>query len=385
MGGGEIRTVEVLNRWFSWGVSIETIESHKSPSLIRGAQYAVNEVTPIFKGKSAWINLVNLINWILSSFCLLLKWKLLNHKFDVIVASTSNITDVIPAWLACTILRSPLVIYFHTTIYSRSFPKAFQWIRDEGNGIANSMFRALGVIATFWISKTATIYICPSSPVAEQLIKEGGGKDRVFITGNGIDIKQIESVIVDSSEKEFDVAFLGRIEEAKGVPDLLIAWRAIVDEKSRARLIVMGRGSYLQKARETVKTLRLKHNVEFTGHLSDSEKYAMMKSSRLFVFPTKAREGWGIVAAEAMACGLPVILYDNPVLVSVFGECKAAFFVQTGNIKCLIDKIHCLLADEQLLTKYSLEAKRFVRRFKWDKVAMRELEIVKLLEFVQVA
>ena len=60
-----------------------------------------------------------------------------------------------------------------------------------------------------------------------------------------------------------------------------------------------------------VKNLGLENNIRFTGFLEDyGDVISYMKSSKVFVLPS-TREGFGISALEANACGLPVITVDH--------------------------------------------------------------------------
>jgi len=59
-------------------------------------------------------------------------------------------------------------------------------------------------------------------------------------------------------------------------------------------------------------------NTKFLGFLDNEEKYRAVKASRVFLFPS-SNESWGIVVAEALACGLPVVAFDIPAT-RKFGE-----------------------------------------------------------------
>ena len=73
------------------------------------------------------------------------------------------------------------------------------------------------------------------------------------------------------------------------------------------RVIVIGDGPENDNLRSLVSGLGLEKNVEFTGFLSNyDEAIALMKSSKVFVSPS-TREGFGMAALEANACGLPLV------------------------------------------------------------------------------
>lgn len=76
---------------------------------------------------------------------------------------------------------------------------------------------------------------------------------------------------------------------------------------------------------------RLEHNILIYGRCSDVKLYSLLKSSKVFIFPSFF-EGWGIVVAEALACGLPVVAYDIPAIRENFGSCKNVFLMPIGDI-----------------------------------------------------
>ena len=60
---------------------------------------------------------------------------------------------------------------------------------------------------------------------------------------------------------------------------------------------------------DILKEMNLVENIKLTGFISERDKFVIMKSSKVFVFPSY-EEGWGMAVTEAIACGLSVVLYD---------------------------------------------------------------------------
>jgi glycosyltransferase involved in cell wall biosynthesis len=81
----------------------------------------------------------------------------------------------------------------------------------------------------------------------------------------------------------------------------------IKGEVPDVRAIIVGDGPEMGRLRTMVREQGLETNVEFTGFLEDyDDALALMKSSRVFASPS-TREGFGMAALEANACGLPVV------------------------------------------------------------------------------
>jgi glycosyltransferase involved in cell wall biosynthesis len=115
-------------------------------------------------------------------------------------------------------------------------------------------------------------------------------------------------------------------------------------------------------------------NVLIRGRCDDLELYTLLKSSRVFIFPSLF-EGWGIAAAEALACGVPVVAYDIPALREIFGKCESVFLVPVGDVDGLTWAVLKVLSLEN--GKYSKIAVDYARRFEWHKVAMIDLEAIR--------
>jgi glycosyltransferase involved in cell wall biosynthesis len=119
-----------------------------------------------------------------------------------------------------------------------------------------------------------------------------------------------ESAVADAlerlgSEKGELVAFVGKLIAAKGVHLLLDAWSLVLQSRPQARLAVIGFGSESDRFREQAAPLG--DRVIFTGRLDHEELCHVLPLCEALVVPSTFPEAFGMVAAEAAACGvLPV-------------------------------------------------------------------------------
>ena len=116
--------------------------------------------------------------------------------------------------------------------------------------------------------------------------------------------------------------------------------------------------------------------VIFTNFVSDDELLALYSLCSLFVFPSEY-EGFGIPVAEAMACGAPVITTNSSSLPEVIGE--AGVTVEPGSYEHLSREMGRVLMDKQLRSEMSRRGAERAKRFSWDKVAMKMLNMFKKL------
>jgi glycosyltransferase involved in cell wall biosynthesis len=131
----------------------------------------------------------------------------------------------------------------------------------------------------------------------------------IQVVPNGIDWQEIEKV--KASERMSDLIYVGRLVRHKNVDLLIRAVEFVRRQIPDVRVIIIGDGPEMDSLKALVGEFGLEKNVEFTGFL---EKYndalALLKSSKVFVSPS-TREGFGMAALEANACGLPVVTVNN--------------------------------------------------------------------------
>ncbi len=106
--------------------------------------------------------------------------------------------------------------------------------------------------------------------------------------------------------------FLSRIHPKKGVAELLAAWRELEQSFPDWHLILAGPDldGYGRVAREKAMTDGLTHRLTFTGALAGVEKECALANADAFILPTHS-ESFGVVIAEALSFGLPVITTKN--------------------------------------------------------------------------
>ncbi len=102
--------------------------------------------------------------------------------------------------------------------------------------------------------------------------------------------------------------FLSRIHPKKGVDALLDTWRCVAKDYPDWELVVAGPldGRFPRQMQEKARLEGIPR-VVFTGELSGDQKSAMYRASDCFVLPTHS-ENFGVVVAESLAHGTPVIV-----------------------------------------------------------------------------
>jgi glycosyltransferase involved in cell wall biosynthesis len=97
------------------------------------------------------------------------------------------------------------------------------------------------------------------------------------------------------------VAFVGKLIVNKGVDLLIAAWPLVLERVPSARLVVVGFGAERERLQALAAPLR--ERVLFTGRLDHEELAELLPACEAMVVPSIFPEAFGMVAAEAAACG----------------------------------------------------------------------------------
>lgn len=270
------------------------------------------------------------------------------------VPGYSPTTNLISAYVVSLLCRKPLVVIFHHLTPTDYHDK--------------NIIRLLA-------HKHAKACIAVSQATASDVEKTFKVR-RLVIATNGVNLGIFRKI--KSQAKLYDAVFFGRMSEEKGVYTLLQAWKTLITQIPSAQLLLLGGTTERTKYAciKTINKLGLGRNVTTSGFVSDQEAIRLLKSSRIFVFPSRA-EGFGLVVAEAMAAGLPCILSNLPALKENFHS--AAVFVEPKDVKGLAKAILALLSDPEKCRKLKKRGQRLVKQLSWDTVAKKELEVFKSL------
>ena len=167
-------------------------------------------------------------------------------------------------------------------------------------------------------------------------------KNRLFAFYGGVNTDQIPNA---PAGKTRDVVFCSRLHPQKGIEGLLEIWAIVCEKRPSSRLTVIGNGdaSYEKRLREKAVRLGIADRVEWLGYVNNEAKYAIYRSAKAFAHST-VFDNNGMVAAEALCSGLPVVMYDLPALRHVYAA--GCMKVPYGDKTAFADALLRLVADE---------------------------------------
>ncbi|MEQ9437427.1 MAG: glycosyltransferase family 4 protein [Cyclobacteriaceae bacterium] len=159
--------------------------------------------------------------------------------------------------------------------------------------------------------------------------------------------------------KEFDILFVGRLIRGKGIFVLCDALELLIGQGLAPRVAFVGVGPEENELLNRIKELnRLskKENIAFLGRKEGKGLSDVYQRSRMLIIPTSSHpEGMGIVIAEAVMFGLPVIGSSQPAIKEVIAD--AGLIFDNHNASDLAEKIFSLLENESIYEAISTKAK----------------------------
>jgi phosphatidylinositol alpha-1,6-mannosyltransferase len=160
-----------------------------------------------------------------------------------------------------------------------------------------------------------------------------------------------------AAAREPRVLFVGRNDAmfAKGQDRLIAAWPAVLAEVPEARLCFVGGGDRLGQLRAMVAASPAAAAIEVLGQLSDAEVSAQFSRARLFAMLSNV-EGFGLVYAEAMSHGLPVLSADADASSEVNRDGETGLTVDRDDTASVARGILSLLRDDALRERLSRAA-----------------------------
>jgi glycosyltransferase involved in cell wall biosynthesis len=174
-----------------------------------------------------------------------------------------------------------------------------------------------------------------------------------------------------SKNSENQILIVGRIEHEKGFDIAVKAFGLILQELPAFRLVVIGSGSQLQSLKILGKQLGIMSSIDFLGDLRNEEVIQKMDQSNIVLVPSRAIEGFGIVAIEAALREVVVIASDIGGLSYTVEDKKSGFLVPADDPIAIAEKVKEILKDPDSLEKI----RKFARMRALDLFSMDRFKI----------
>ena len=210
--------------------------------------------------------------------------------------------------------------------------------------------------------------IAASQFTVRSLEDAGVPSERILLLPLGADLAQFQFV-PRSANGPFRILFVGGVGQRKGVKYLLQAFDRL-----------QGRGVELTIAGPPPADMRplapYQNRVRLTGRLDQAQIVREMQQAHVLVLPS-VFEGFGLVIAEAMATGMPVIASTHSAGPDIIREGHDGFVLAPDDVEGLADRLEQLRSDRNRAVEMGIAAASRAREFSWEAHTQRVKEILR--------
>jgi len=234
--------------------------------------------------------------WQALYFSIHLVSPLLKERFDIIDCQQFPYFSCFSAKFFSEIKKIPLVITWHE-VWGDYWYEYLGW-----KGFVGKTSERL-------VARLTSENIAVSKTTAKNLNNLGLCHE-ITIIPNGIDLTKLRSI--SPSPESWDIIFVGRLIKEKHADMLIHAVELLLHEFPDIRVLIIGEGPEYLKLKHLIDEKKMNDSIHLCGfYPNHDDLIAQLKSSKVFVLPS-TREGFGISALEALACGIPVVTVDHP-------------------------------------------------------------------------
>jgi len=288
-------------------------------------------------------------------------FKILNTTID---SPTTIIASVFPSnWLVLPYKKTHPQI---KTIWYCHEPSAFIHIKKWRQSINNplkqtiaNIFSPVFSVIDINITKYADILLANSKFGSSLVSKVYNRIPKIIYPGT--DTTKYHPI--QYNQKHNTIITISRLTKFKNI-DVLIKASSQIKNK-QTNLIIIGDGEEKENLQKLINRLHINNKTKILSGLNDSQLINYCAHAKIFILCSK-NEPFGIVPVEAMACGTPVIV-DNTggpketVIDNVTGK------IIDMNSKNLYLTLNLMLADNDLLKKWSINARKQSLKFDWSR------------------
>lgn len=251
-------------------------------------------------------------------------------KPDIVHGESHLFLPTVQALRKAKKLGIPSVVTVHGVFAERGF---------FTNSAQHAYLHTIGVSAL----RSACKVICLTHSDIVEVEKLGCPLDKIVLIRNAVDTELFKPCETRSDDL---VVWVGRFVKEKGVEYIVEAARKISKDSPNVKVLLIGYGPLKAKIVEMARNYGLLGKSVFVeGPFSREEISQILGKATVFVFPS-LKEGMPIALLEAMACELPVVVFDVPGIREVIEHGKAGLVVQPKNPEQLAKAILYLLNNK---------------------------------------
>jgi len=224
------------------------------------------------------------------------------------------------------------------------------------------------------LKQILTVSECSQKDIVQDF---GLDPERISVVHNGVDLTSF-APMNDVERRPFRIMATASADvPLKGLSTLLQAVSLLKGEMPRLELTVLGKPKTGGPTARMISELELNGHVRFVNNITTPKLRYLYARASVAVIPS-LYEGFGLPAAEAMACGVPVISTTGGALPEVVGQ--AGILVPPGDPLRMARALKTLLESPEMRLSLGMQGRRRMEAgFTWDKAAQRTVQVYERL------
>jgi glycosyltransferase involved in cell wall biosynthesis len=194
----------------------------------------------------------------------------------------------------------------------------------------------------------------------------------VHIVPNGVDMQAFRHAV--QVEKTVDVLFCGRIEVRKGSRAMVEVCKKLVAHNPNIKILIVGYGD--DDAWVKTQLQPYKNNITLAGKIQFTDMPSIYAKSRVYV-STSYYEGLPGTCLEAMASGLPAVVWDFQFYQELVIQQQTGIRVMPNDMDAMVEAIKTQLAELDRNGRLSYQVSQHVsQHFNWKTLAKQLLQVL---------
>ena len=297
-------------------------------------------------------------HWLRERF-ITVRGRYIHHNPDVVSLMNRLRPDVV-----VTDGFNPTHLYAFMTARLRGWPHVAM---TDGNWESERALSFAHRIVRRFVFRHSGAFIAASEGGQQLYRSYGIPSERCFFSWLAVDNDAFSPS--PAQQRPYDFIFCGRIEPGKDPLFALAVAREVATRlKRKLTMVFVGSGSLDAALMRAAGECKNQVDVSFHGFATQQELPALYRSARLFLFPTHA-DVWGIVANEACAAGLPVLITPHAGAAGELVVDGRNGYIRDLDLPSWADAAQRLLCDDALWQSFSDDSLARVRRYDFDSAA----------------
>jgi len=176
------------------------------------------------------------------------------------------------------------------------------------------------------------------------------------------------------AQEAWIVACVRRLTPRMGLDVLIEAWARVIALDSNAILVIAGEGPERPGLEKVISRLGIQSHVRLLGRVPDDRLLDVYAAADICIAPTVALEGFGLVVAEALACGKATLVTNVGGLPEALGSASAGLVVSADDVGELAAGLEAIRSG-QISLPNAEECQRLAARFEPRTAAIRTIEV----------